>query len=378
MRRVLVGWVCWSVLLAGCSSDPFLSNQKEDSPAACLDGQDNDTDGLTDCKDPDCAGLSVCADLDSGSSWPDQGPYPDAGHKPDAGSCASTETVAEKKLLPVDIIWMVDTSGSMDFETKTVQNNLNAFVTSITSSKVDYHVVMVAGTDVCVPPPLGGTGCTDGTRYKHIKLGVGSDDALEKVVQAYPQFQSFLRTDSLKHFVVVSDDNSDKNAAWFTSQLATLTNPGFPNGFIFHSIVAYGPIPFIGCITGAAYGSVYLTLTSSTGGVKAEVCATNWSPIFTALAKGVVANTTLPCTYVIPAPGGGKTIDPKKVNVSYTSSSGTKVIPKVTGASDCASKSGWYYDDDTKPTTITLCPNLCKTLTSGKIKILFGCKTIIE
>jgi hypothetical protein len=346
--------VAGCVLAAGCTSEPFLSNQG---------GED---------------GASVAPDSGGGGAWPDQGPYPDSGPRREAGSCASTEATAENKVLPVDIIWMVDTSGSMNFETKTVQNNLNAFAKSITSSKVDYHVVMVASTDVCVPPPLGGAGCADGARYKHVKIKVGSDDALERVIQAYPKFQSFLRKDSLKHFVVVSDDNSDKSASWFKSQLATLKSPGFPSGFIFHSIVAYGPFPFIGCITGAAVGSVYLGLTKSTGGVKAEVCATNWSPIFAALAKGVTANTKLPCTYVIPSPGKGKTIDPKKVNVSHTAKGAKKVFPKVSGKAACGAKGGWYYDDEKSPTTITLCPGLCKSLKGGKIKILFGCKTIIE
>jgi len=376
MKR-MAGVVAAALLAVGCSSEPFSNDLVENTAGLCADGQDNDGDGKIDCADPDCA--ATCGTDDGGSSWPDVESIPDRGSVPDTGGCAASEATAKNKILPVDIIWFVDTSGSMDFETATVQNNLNAFAQSIGASGLDYHVVMVAESSVCVPAPLGGPGCTDGTSYKHIKMSVDSHDGLEKLIAAYPQYQSFLRPDAIKHFVAVTDDNSSKNAAWFQSQIAALTNPGFPKGFVFHSIVAYGAFPFIGCLTGAAIGVVYLTLTQSTGGVKAEVCATDWTPIFTALAQGVVSGTTVPCSYVIPPPPTGKTIDPKKVNVSFTPAGGqATTIPKVMGQADCATKSGWYYDNETNPTTITFCASTCSSLGQGSVKILFGCTTVIE
>ena len=372
-----------AVLSTGCEEGSFSSNiPTEDTAALCSDKQDNDGDNKVDCADPDCDAFAPCdgSSKDSGGTWPDMSAPVDYGQLPDSGPCVATEAEAKNKLLPVDIIWFVDTSGSMDFETKTVQNNLNAFAQSISKSGLDYRVVMVAGSgDICVPAPLGGAGCKDGPRYKHIKLSVGSRDGLQKLIQAYPQYQSFLRPDSLKHFVAVTDDNSKKSDSWFTSQIASLKSPGFPKGFYFHSIVAYGPIFWIGCITGAQVGTVYLALTAATKGTKAEVCATNWNPIFAALAKGVTANTKLPCTYAIPSPGKGKTVDPNKVNVSYTPPKGKpQKIPKIKNAAACTGAPGWYYDNETKPTAVTLCPSLCKSLGKGKVKVLFGCKTIIK
>ncbi len=372
-------------LMVGCSNGEFGTTGPEDTPGACADGSDNDGDGKTDCQDPDCAGLSGCPGGADGG--PDQNsPFPD-GFTPtdlppgkDTGGCAGTEAEAAIKILPVDIIWFVDTSGSMDFETKTVQNNLNAFASSIAKSGLDYRVIMVgSGSDICVPQPLGGAGCKDGPRYMHVKMKVGSDDGLKKVIQAYPKFQKFLRADSLRHFVAVSDDDSDESHKWFLSQVAALKSPGFPKGFIFHSIVAYGDIFYIGCITGAKIGAEYLALTAGTKGVKAKVCETNWNPIFAALAKGVFANTKVPCTYTIPSPGKGKVIDPNKVNVSFTAAGGKpKTVPKVKNAAACKSFAGWYYDNDAKPTAVILCPAFCKSLGNGKLKVRFGCKTIIK
>ena len=375
----------WLVLMAvGCSTGEFGTAGPEDTPASCSDGKDNDEDGKTDCQDPGCANLAGCPGSGDGGS-PDSTLFPD-GFQPtdlppgsDTGGCAATEAEAAIKVLPVDIIWFVDTSGSMDFETKTVQNNLNAFASSIAKSGLDYRVIMVGDSKICVPPPLGGSGCKDGARYKHVKMSVGSDDGLKKLIQAYPSYQSFLRSDSLRHFVAVTDDDSDESSSWFLTQIAGLKNPGFPKGFIFHSIVAYGDIFYIGCITGAKIGAQYLSLTAGTKGVKAKVCETNWNPIFAALAQGVTANTKVPCTYTIPSPGGGKVVDPNKVNVSFTPPGGkANTVPKVKNAAACTSSPGWYYNNDAKPTAVVLCPAFCKSLGNGKLKVLFGCKTIIK
>ena len=95
------------------------------------------------------------------------------------------------------------------------------------------------------------------------------------------------------------------------------------------------------------------------------------------LAKSAIAGTRVPCSYVIPSPGPGKTLDPQKVNVSFIPDGkpGT-VIPKVASAGACSpSKGGWYYDNETSPNSVSLCADMCSSLGSGRVKILFGCKS---
>jgi hypothetical protein len=323
----------------------------------------------------------------------DGGSSADAFPLPDAEACAATAVQAEEATAPVDIIWVVDTSGSMDFESATVESNLNSFAAQIGSWGLDYRVVMVAqkgsGDDVCVPPPLGGPGCTDGAQFRHVDLGVGSDAALQKLIEAYPSYQDVLRASSIKHFVAVSDDEADGSSddSWFKTQIAGLTAPGFPalpaapQGYIFHSIVAWGDIPFIGCITGAAVGQSYLDLTALTSGVKAKVCDTNWDPIFDALQTAVLANTQLPCAFAIPEPPAGETLDPDRVNFVYTPSGGSPVtFPRVDSATDCGTSHGWYYDDPLAPTQIFVCPATCTVLETdadGRVDIQFGCASIV-
>ena len=83
------------------------------------------------------------------------------------------------------------------------------------------------------------------------------------------------------------------------------------------------------------------------------------------------------CTYTIPAPPKGQTLDPLKVNVAYTNSAGVVTnlqqdAPDVT----CDKGSGWEYSADGKQ--INLCGSACATVKGdpgGKIQVLFGCKT---
>jgi len=313
--------------------------------------------------------------------------------RPDAAVCLEQLVEAEQVTLPIDIIWVVDTSGSMSFEASTVESNLNAFAAQIDSWGIDYRVIMVAerGTgsnEVCVPAPLGGPGCTDGARYRHVPQWVGSHNALERLIETYPAYQDFLRPEATKQFVAVTDDeaNGGTNDAWFRTQVAALTAPGFPpmdsapNGYTFHSIVAWGDVPGRGCNTGANVGQSYLNLTELTGGVKAKVCETDWNPIFAALQEAVMEGTTLPCAFEVPPPPPGETLDPNQVNLVYTPTGGSaETVPRVDGVGACAGD-GWYYDDPSAPTQIIVCPATCDTFEAdpdGRVDLQFGCATVV-
>jgi hypothetical protein len=88
------------------------------------------------------------------------------------------------------------------------------------------------------------------------------------------------------------------------------------------------------------------------------------------------------CSYQIPPSTGGTGVDFNKVNVTFTSGSGTvTTIGNTTDASACT-KGGWYYDVDPKqgtPTKIIACPSTCQSFqsdTSGSVQVVLGCQTI--
>jgi hypothetical protein len=313
----------------------------------------------------------------------DDGTTPDAEdvpNGPDAPACASDDVAADEVVLPVDIIWVIDNSGSMDEEESRIQNNMNAFANSIAASGTDYHVIVIADTShINVPPPLGGS-----PEFLAVNVNINSHDALERIVTTYPMYQAFLRPDSIKHIVAVTDDESDWSRATFEAQLAALTAPGFGTTWKFHAVVAEAP-PFdfsSPCFAlSADVGAIYMDLQAAHGGLFFSLCSTDWSPLFTTLAESVTQGLSLPCVFDIPPPPDGSALDPNQVNFVYTNGSGAAVtIPNVGSMAGCTGD-GWYYDNPSAPTQIIVCPMTCDTLEAdpaGMVSVEFGCATIID
>jgi hypothetical protein len=328
------------------------------------------------------------------------------GGAPTGGSggmnCAETSAEAQDGTLPADIILAVDTSGSMDDEAQWTQQNMNAMVNIIVGSGIDAHVVLLSSTDICVPAPLGSGNCpTDENlpAYRHVPQSIGSNDALEKILQTYPQWQPSLRPNATKTIVVISDDDSNMGAANFTSQLLAL-DPSFA-GFIFDAVYSFqDPISCeAACIPNfclncgkccpscnplsAAQGTVYAALVQQTMGVAGDLCDQDFTGVFQNMATAVVAAGQLACVYDIPDPMGSDPIDFNKVNVDYEPGGNMPAEPIYYvpgGAADCNQNGGWYYDDPIMPTQILLCDASCTSIQGnpdGKISVKFGCETLI-
>jgi hypothetical protein len=86
--------------------------------------------------------------------------------------CGAVSQMAENVLQPVDIIFGIDTSGSMAEEVAEVQKNLNAFSQQIIAAGIDVRVIMLASPKgagagsggyavdgPCIAPPLGSGQC---------------------------------------------------------------------------------------------------------------------------------------------------------------------------------------------------------------------------
>jgi hypothetical protein len=92
----------------------------------------------------------------------------------------------------------------------------------------------------------------------------------------------------------------------------------------------------------------------------------------------------LSCDFAMPeATDEGDTIDPELVNVTFTPPAPAEPVTftKVADAAGCDTALSWYYDDETAPTRIYLCPAACEAVTTveeASVGILVGCKPIIE
>ena len=56
-----------------------------------------------------------------------------------------------------------------------------------------------------------------------------------------------------------------------------------------------------------------------------------------------------------------------------------KIIPRVLNAAACMASVGWFFDDDSKPTGVTLCPVICEALGApgSTMDFLIGCSLVL-
>lgn len=179
--------------------------------------------------------------MDVGPPDIDSGPLPDAGPPPDAGpfidaACSSAVVTAEVERLPVDIIWLVDNSTSMQPAIEQVQAGLNDFANLLGGrGMLDYRLIVLslrgqgASTSgpsryrVCIPEPLAGPGCADNPpRFSQVEIDIRSTQPLEQFLGSLGQtpgylasddrgsapWRSLLRDGATKSIVFVTDDNA--------------------------------------------------------------------------------------------------------------------------------------------------------------------------
>lgn len=337
---------------------------------------------------PICTASGACVECEVSDQCPADRPV--CGNSSCAAACAGTEVTADFVQRPVDIIWVVDQSGSMNQETTYVQAKINDFTTLINASNIDYHVIMMAtptgANAICVPSPLGGStpACGNNTRFRLANQRIASKDGPALVTSKYSLYSDFLRPEATKHFVFVTDDNSNTTAAAFKTAVNALQPAGMFTGFKVHAIYAYGSGASTGCTgpfgTGAATGTVYTTLVADTGGARGVICQDDWNQVFTDITTAIVSGSQVACELAMPAAPQGETIDPNKVNVKYQSGATSTTLMQVLTAGDCGVGGGWYYDDNMNPTKITMCSATCSAVqqdANANLKIELGCSTVI-
>jgi hypothetical protein len=324
----------------------------------------------------------------------------DGSNDGSGGSCQAIAAEANPALQPADIIFGVDTSGSMGEESAFVKAELNAFSQQIIASGIDVRVIMIAEPPpagfpciggicppgICIDPPLGSGNCPDDTNLPHYfhvpNREVSSTDGLNIFYESYGEWSMHLRPDATKSLVIITDDNATmapyNDAATFVTDFTALDPVLLANWKM------SGIYSFSNCSSAANPGMIWKDVVDQTGGVHGDLCNQDFQPIFDDLAAQIVIGAAqLPCQWDIPEPPDGKQLDPAQVNVEFTDGGAvTNSILKVSDASACdAATGGWYYDDDANPSTIHLCQQSCDVVSAddaGKIDLLFGCATALK
>ena len=320
------------------------------------------------------------------------------------GTSVTAEPVDQPR---VDIIWVVDASGSMLDEQQRIGRNIAQFADDITSADIDVRIVMLTTSaaipvicPVTDPDPAAATPLAGDPRYTFFNSDVDSDNSLSIAVARFPMYSDVLRPDAATHFIVVSDAESmypgggpAGRAMQFESDMRGLLG----HDFLLHTISSEGPIAcrdpncmpdlntgicafvMLGC--GAAMpGLTYWELANLTGGLTASICQQDWSSIFEPLTEAVVASAPLPCNYPIPDPPRGQIFVRDKVNVEYVApGSASEVFPAVRDSGACSDSVAWYFDDPSEhPSEVLLCPAACSAVAAGgTLNVSFGCDTVL-
>jgi hypothetical protein len=285
-------------------------------------------------------------------------------------------------VVPADIIIAVDSSGSMDEEIIFVQQNLNSFSQQIIASGIDVRVIMIGDPGaICIGAPLGSGTCPGDTKlpsYVHIPTEVGSNDALNVIIETYPQWRQHLRPEATKSLFVVTDDDAtdgpNNSAAAFRANFTAL------DPVMLAKWTLNGVYCFTECPDAAEIGRVYVDLVAQTMGVAGDLCLQDFKPVFDALAKKIIttSGTKIACDWALPPPPAGKTFAVDLVEVRRSSDAGVNVIGKVNSAADCSS-GGWYFDNNFNPTKILACPSTCTQVQGqgqGQIDVTYGCESV--
>ncbi|MBE2249376.1 MAG: VWA domain-containing protein [Myxococcus sp.] len=218
-----------------------------------------------------------------------------------------TDTFQQDQQPRADILLVVDDSCSMSDKQTSLANNFTSFIQYAVTANVDYQIGVVT-TDVGQNGVLktttaGGKFLTSATPnvQTHFSslvrvgtLGSASEQALESATRALtsPNIAGanvgFVRNDANLAVVVVSDagDQSNQPVSYYENLLINVKGFSRLSNFTFSAIGPFLTSAPSGCSYDSPGGATrYQTLITRTGGVREEICSTNWSAALQGLGR---------------------------------------------------------------------------------------------
>lgn len=137
----------------------------------------------------------------------------------------------------IDIVWIIDNSGSMDEYQQQVVNNANIFMKDFIQQKLNWKMGLISTDEDDLPfigfkgnMPLDSTVVDPvGTFTNAVRrlgtIGSGEEMTFKPIIQSLQYDPNFLRPNTPVAFIMVTDaeEQSDINAQTFLSQLSTIT-----------------------------------------------------------------------------------------------------------------------------------------------------------
>jgi hypothetical protein len=202
-----------------------------------------------------------------------------------------------------DILFVVDSSGSMGDEQTALAVNFASFLQIIDALEVDYHLA-VTSMDVAgcgqfvgaVPVITPSTPDPGGTFSANVNLGISGSateqglhcgyQALSSALNGVGNTAGFLRDDAGLRIIFVSDeqDQSGSVMGWSTPDYVDWFQSLKPNPeHVVLSDISGGMAGCSGAGGSASSGSEYVLATQMTGGISASICDPSWVSTLSAL-----------------------------------------------------------------------------------------------
>lgn len=195
----------------------------------------------------------------------------------------------------LDLLFMIDDSGSMSDKQTQLANQVPAFLTWAQNNNVDFRVAVVTsdmddatlsgrfqGSPLILTPGTPDLAAAFAANIQRGVNGSGNEQGLAAIVAALtPPLstttnQGFLRADAALGVLVLSDEEDFSTIA-VTDAIAAL-EAAKPMGTVrVNAIVT----PAIGCMTGVSAGTRYLAVAQHFGGTVESICAASWQTSLT-------------------------------------------------------------------------------------------------
>jgi len=185
---------------------------------------------------------------------------------------------------PLDMIWVIDNSGSMNQEAEAVRKNFDAFLTNLNKS-TNFRFLLVTSSQrttngVAIPPSF------DPKTHRQIDVLIGSKDGPAKLLEQIRSIPAgFFRMESKKILVFVTDDNSKLPSGVFLNFLVKSQGWAARDVSISSFIGLGGDVSPCQAETGTEYQSLALM----TGGKTYNICSPDWSGDFANLMNNSVS-----------------------------------------------------------------------------------------
>ena len=300
----------------------------------------------------------------------------------DSGVC--TGTSAQAALIPLDMIILLDRSGSMsgtkwdgataalkNFIGDTASAGIGVGLVYFPNDNADDCVYMdYANLDVAVGVLPGNAPALVTSIDGHSANGglTPTHGALKGVLYAATSYQDANPTHKVV-VVIATDGDPTSCAETSATAIANLAKSAHNYNGVETYVIA---------VQGSTLAN--LNQLAVAGGTTKAYDVTSDVTLFAA-KMAEIRSKALACEVAIPPPPMNQQLDPAKVNVNYTPGGQTTPtpLPNVLTAAQCGNSAAWYYDDNADPKKIMLCPAACQTVQAdptASISVVFGCKTV--